>query len=278
MANFQMTFIFNAQRQGWSELFYVAKDSHGEAVATATAVGAKRKALLGSGTTLEAIRVSDVDLFNDSLVDFFLGLTPDPSTALLVRDNPSNAWLVRAQAGTQYRRSVWLRGLPDAWISFTPATFLPVIDPLLQANFNAWATKVVAEGLRMRALDKSGSTPEKGITELALDVPTGTIIVTAPNHGYVALDRVRIRKATGTNAKQVNSLWTVFATTLNTFTIHPATGKIFLGPIMYAGGGVVRKQTFIYPQLTALGLIRPAKKDTGRAFFVPRGRRRVVRT
>lgn len=278
MANIQVTYIFNAGRQGWSETWYVQRDSLSEAQLPVFDVGTARKGLLGKGATLEASRISDVDVFSDSLVDTTIGNTPASSTASLVRDNPSNAWLARVNSGTLYRRAMWLRGLPDAWVAFNSTTLLPILDPLLLSNFGLFATKVVQAGFRMRVLDKSGATPEKGITALALDIPTNRITVTVPGHGYNALDKVRIRKCSGTNAKQVNGLYTVFAPTTNTFDIFPPTGKVFLGPITYAGGGVVRKQNITYPLISSLELIRPAKRDTGRAFFVPRGRRRVVRS
>lgn len=278
MAIFQLTFIFNAGRQGWSELFYVDRETGAEASASANAVGAKRKALIGKGTILEAIRVSNVDVFSDSFVDFSVGNTPSPFTADLVRDNPSNGWLVRCEAGTLYRRSMWLRGIPDVWIRFDSTDFRPIIDPGLLSNFDSWAAKAVTEGFKMRAFDKGVANPRKQITDLLFDGANGVIRVTVPGHGYSTNDQVHISTPKGQNAKQAKGVWSVMAPTTNTFDIRPKSGTVFLGPIIYTGSGLSHRQQFIYPTLNGYYLTRPAKKDTGSAFFVPRGRRRVVRT
>src|SRR5262245_14297741 len=122
MPTYQVTFIFNSERQGWAETFYFTGSSSDAAMAAALPVGQARIKLLGNTHQLEAIRVSDVNILGDSKVDESLNnqnIITVPSGA---RDNVSSAVLGRATAEDKYRRQIWVRGMPDAYTQYDPAT------------------------------------------------------------------------------------------------------------------------------------------------------------
>lgn len=275
MPFYQLSFIFNAERQGWSETWYTEAATRGLAMQKARLVADKRLCLVGAGVKMDAVRVSNVAEFKDALIDYGVGNTPCKDTSILNRDLPSMAWLARCSAGGGPARSIWLRGIPDEWVKFKlEVGFIPEIPPLLVQSFTQWAETCVQNGFLLNALDKV-THQEKEISNLAVTLGEGKCTVTSPNHGIPNLKKVRIRNCKGTNASNANGEWITFNVTQDTFEIRSPTA--FAAAIAYIGGGLVRRQEKQFVAATEFQLVRPAQKDTGRAFFVPRGRRSVKR-
>lgn len=275
MATYKITFIFGADKQGWSELWYVDANDIQTAGLRGLEVASSRKGLLGTGSVLEAIRVSDEAIRNDSLIQLTPPVAAGPGVGNAIRDTPGNAWLCRIQAGALYRRQLWLRGIPDSWIVWDQTLRKYEIPAILQARFDAFRDALVAKTFRIRATEKSPTVnPLKPITAIAAD-PSGVWKMTSPVHGLANQDYVRISGTKGSNVKQFRGIWQIFGVTADTFFIPLVV--VPTSPVWYIGGGMVQRRTTSYKVIDGGTLLRPALRRTGRAFFVPAGRRPVKR-
>lgn len=272
MAEFKLTLIFNAERRGWTESFYMDYSSYATADVAAQALLEKRIPLLGIGAKVEAYRLSDIAVAGDALL-----YTPPVNNVInnqtqLVRDVPEVAALARIQATDNYRRQLWLRGIPDDWASWNQTVGVWNVDPDFKAKFDAFAAILTNRQFKVYAISKAPADVRSiKITNLTT-VVTATEI-SAPGHTFVVGDKVRVKGCKGVNASLVNGVWDVFAVTLDTFTVRnnipPGTAYF------YSGGGVAMRQFKKMFQIDRCTFERIAKRDTGRAFFVPRGRRKA---
>ena len=266
----KLTYFFNAQKIGWSEIWYKTVDNLDEAMASALAIAQPRANLLGKGSVIEAIKVSDETISGDSKLDATEWKQAKAGVVADLRDTPWNAWLIRAAAGTFYRRAQWFRGIPDDWLQIDATTFTQKKPPDFVAAFNSWRDQAIKQKLQLRALAKEDAVaPAKVITKL--EIEAGVWKITAPNHGFAALQPIRIKGVKGDNVDDVNGVWQIFSPTADTFLI-PETAP--LTPFLYKGGGVARKREVRYYDITEFQYLRAGKRNTGRAFFVPLGRRR----
>jgi len=295
MADFQVTFIFNAERQGWSEIFYWTGSSHTDALAAALPVGTARLALLGSTHQLEAIRISDVDILGDSLPDVSLNNQNIDTSAARAHDVPSVAVLGRASAENLYRRQIWVRGMPDKFIEFDPKTGKTLLKQTaaFTAAWDTWSSSLIQKGFELRVNNKA--TPIQVITGVLVSQGDGLTAIRCPAHGYKAGDMVRIKGCKFANPpgatldpqgkSLVNGLWQVRdivnapppAAQLNPVDWFEIPSEF--GPITpaYVSGGKAQKRVTVFKKIDSMIYLRAAKRDTGRAFFVPRGRARGKR-
>lgn len=275
MPTYKTTFIFNEGRQGWSETWYIEPAGTGagiiEARDLAITLSGLRKTMLGEGAQLEALRVSDVAIRGDSLIHSFNLTTP--ANPDLAADLPSNGMLARVEAGALYRRQMWLRGMRDDWIIRNIVTGQPIVPPALNNAFTAFNDELVARQWRLRCIDKEAPNfHESPVTAIAAAGVNTALSVT----GFAALvpgDEVRVRHFIGPDAALLNRVWKVLAADAASITIplafatltNPATDLL----------GIVASRVIVYKPVTTSGILRLAGRKTGRAFFVPRGRRRV---
>lgn len=279
VANFKATFIFNQGKSGWSEILYFTKTTIDGALTAAANVAEKRGGMMASDVVLEAVRVSDESVSGDSLVKFVNIIGPVVNKQ---EEGPGDlssvGWQARLDSGSTYRRAYWIRGMPDVWVRYT-STHQPILDPDLLSSFNAWKASVVANGGQMRVISKVGLDRQ---TQQVLYViqdgtdPTLTRVGTLANHTFAIGDRVYLArvKMVPTNIYPipfpVNGQHTVLAvaSTLS-FTLNLRWRSTWA----YQSGGTVYKVVYKYENIDSLKLERPGKRNTGRAFFVPAGRR-----
>lgn len=271
--NMRATLIFNDAKAGWSETWYKANvPSLTDGLKDAQKLAKARGALVGLQASIEAVRVSDEAENRDSLLDF----NPDhvsKEAESKSSDTPWNCFLARVSAGSRYRRSVYLRGIPDDWIqrSLVEDTQFTMVEAFVKA-WTAFGKHLVDNNWCIRALSREADTPEVKITDIrraAGDVNIWTEVV-APGLNVTAGDHITVRGAKGTLLK---GAYPVFSSNANVVTIkRPMDEKD-----NYVGGGMARKRVYALFPVTDYELIRPAKRDTGRAFFVPRGRRSARR-
>jgi uncharacterized protein with HEPN domain len=270
--NGKITYIFNAQKNGWTETWYNTAENLGQIMVNAVAVAVARANLLGLGSQIEAIRVSDDNIVNDSIVDFTAFGPTDGTVKLQPRDSPWNALLCRANSGTLYRRQLWLRGIPDAWITVDPITLTYTLSPTFLRLFNTFTGVLTKNNFQIKALAKEAVlAPVRIITQVAQDV-SQVFRITAPAHGFANTNEVRIYGVKGQNVTQVNGVWHVYDVTADTFLVPEPVG---IGQLLYKGGGKVKKRVYSYYNINSLTYLRVSKHNTGRAFFVTRGRRAV---
>lgn len=278
MAVYKWTFIFGAQKAGWSESWYIETDSLSVARDNARLCGLKRMRLLGSGARLEAVRTSDVAIPGDAQIHRFTDEEVENNTVNYgtPTDTPWNAIYCRVEAGKDYRRPFHLRGVPDNVISFSESKQSWVsTDPTFAAEFGKfvdWMRK--APSVSIRAVSKNQTVAPLLKVDLVERVDATTVrITTTQPHGLFNFDYVRIRtlKFGGVNLGGRRRVFGIVPP--NTFDIQlmvPAGT-----PQLVADKGTVRREVIAYPTITNIIVDRAAKKSTGRAFFSPVGRRRA---
>jgi len=175
-------------------------------------------------------------------------------------DFPTTALLLRVYAIPDYSASLWIRGINETLATmggvYTPSSeYVKRINELtakLANPANQWA---------IRALDKA--VPARVVVNL-----TSAGVATVPGHGYGADDRVRISRARGLT--QANRIWRV--TPLDSDNFQLQGWQIPVPAPIYLGGGMARKQVYIFPQITAAKVLRTTRHNVGRPFGLFTGR------
>lgn len=272
MPDFQCSMLFNAQKQGWSENWWLTAATHAAAQTATLALAGARQLMLAKTVTIEAVRTSDTAVLGDSLVALAPSVPVGGAAPALAKDNPGNAWLSRVNSGPQYRRQLWLRGAPDDWMVFDDVTGLAKIPDPLNKAFTAYMAVLTNKKFAIRALDKAQA--RTIIQTFTPDAPSGLIKVTAPTHGLNELDQVRIKGALGIGTKILNGVFRIQGRTADTFLI-PLPLAALAGVNYVTLSARVQKRAYLLQTVTDGVILRPGLRKTGRAFFVPRGRRRA---
>lgn len=259
--------LFQFGARGWSEIYYVEKSSHVAASNTFDTLMDSRRNLLGLGCSIIATRVSDVDIPGDSLVREVALLPPSNNP---VSDNPTNCWYTQIRSGNLYRRQLHLRGMPDDWLKMRD-TGTGILDGTLNFQYGGFRATIVANNFLMRVVLKGGvADTGSDVTGLAVNAD-GLLTITAGVLGVGPGDRVKMKGWTGPDAKELNLTFRVKSVAGNVVT----TGfKVPPGFDLNANaGGKAFPRVKGWVGITDASLMRPASKRTGRAFFVPAGRR-----
>jgi len=207
MPKFQVTFVFNQERMGWSETWYLDQSNYDLALVSATNTATRRSMLLGAGPKLEYIRVSDVLVPGDSKVT---KVGVDTVTQTDTADTPWNAIYCRFNAGPLYRRQVWLRGIPDDWIRLINGAPNQNISPAaMNSAFNTFKNYIIAQGYMLKCTKKDGiGGTDISVTGMSAD-PDGLLRFAVAGGAGNPGDTIRIRKFTGPDSKFLNKIWTV---------------------------------------------------------------------
>lgn len=266
MPIFKGTFIFNQGRNGWSEVYYVDTDGYDNAKARFARLSRSRAGLLGKGTSIDGVRVSDESVLNDAYpVDVGDVVTFDATT-----DTPWNSIYVRAQAGALYRRQFHLRGVPDSWITIDPATGKGVIPAVARQQFNLWAADCTsfAPVLQLKVMTKTNDAVKIAGNPVQDGVFTKFSVGAVP--GLDAVPYVLLRKWKGPDRKILNRRWDVVKYEAPFVTLSLPWAYL-REPTLDYNGFMLRRIPGFAP-MTDLFLVRFAAKKTGRAFFVSAGK------
>jgi len=271
MPQYKLTLVFNQGRTGWTETWYAFK-SNTEIMMTALKnVATYRQRLLGAGASIEYLRVSDVAILQDSTVQPITswGSNSAPPSA----DQPWNAVYCRCEATDMYRRQVWLRGLPDEWIDpagdnpASPAVNPPYNRPLLQ-----FQNALINNGFQLRVINKEGSAgANTAITGISAGDAGRTRLAVGTAPGAVG-DEFRVSQFTGPDKALLNGVKKIAGAGAGYVEIATPFSSL-TAPASNVGGKSKPRQ-IAYREVTSLQAIRTAKRSTGRAFFLPVGRRK----
>jgi hypothetical protein len=270
----KFTMLFNFGGSGFSETWY-----SNDAVPTPIPPNSKwdqlyasRFALCNNSVTAIGYRISDPDnpRLTQSRVNPGLASFGDPPEPV------QQAWLatVRGQANVG-RRQFWMRGIADDWIQWSAASqSFTVVGPLKVA-FDKFKALLLAGQWCIRTVQSlkaaGGGNPVNAISPNALGNAvtlsaagagidkTKPIIVSGFKKGlgylngtYAALSGYQIPG---------NDVW-IYGKSVST-----------TNATAYVGGGRVRQALYTYTPVADMNLEFPRERRTGRAFFVPRGRR-----
>jgi hypothetical protein len=296
MPVYKATYFFSCGAQGFSESWYLVQNTLQLASATANGTFLKnRSAILGNSTYIQAVRVVDVLAPGSNLLNI-LPAAPVGAPGLN-RDNASNAIQVRAFTTTDYRRIMWLRAVPDAWITInTNGQAIP--NQLAQTGVTILLNNAGVNGYGLRALSTDpGVNAPQTIYQMIVPAaaPFNIQFSTLANNGYGVGQYVRISQLKGDYLRSgppqnwnLNGIFQVTAVINNTtFAINAlATDWGYnLAPV-YFSGGIVRSRwrvdnapggPFPLPPIQDGHVIRYSRRKPGRAFFVPAGRQRAQR-
>lgn len=256
MAVYKVTMFFEMGKEGWTEQWYwpAAPDFldinnqivtgvpvFGTLVTEAVgwyAVAQARVNLLADVGVMTGLRFSNVDIPRSGFLDRSVSqIYPAQS---LSRDVRRRAVKAQAKCGEQsrYRRLVTIRGVPDTWINYS-TTGLPsygTAASLLLTRWREYGVALKGAGAAMSALAKSGTgaPPIKPITNVeAIGSPTPQIVISAPGHGLVDGDKVRIhgvKTLDSAVAPKIDGVWRI---TNYADLLHPA-GLAFTIPLPWS--------------------------------------------
>lgn len=275
MADFACTMIFGAGKQGWSETFYRNADTAEDALAVLDLLSKVRRLAVGKTALLEAFKVSNVAVRNDSLLEEKAWSMEAGNTVDTRRDVPGVSMLLRLEATALHRRMFHLRGVPDSWIRYNEDG-----SEFVHPSFTEFKTLFEAElatGWRMKVISKDpGDLAAVNVTGLEVVGVTKNFTFTVNGVAPQVGDKVRVGGLEGTNVKQFQGTYRVNARpSATTFTVAVPNydGSVF----SLDAAGTVSKVVVKYLGITDLDFIRFGTRRTGRAFFVPAGRRSARR-
>lgn len=326
MPTYKATFTFAGRDYGWTESWYLpSRATSTAALDDCGLYGIVRAGLLGSSAELKRVRVCDANFFGqadiadvDDVATFKdLGIQPsdwdDPQLANWECDYRNTAILARGMAGDDvnaglYRRSITLRGIPDAWCAFN-VIGEDQVGGGDQAALNLWNQKWAAyknllksANFCIRAIDKKQTGPDATHPSYAIPqtvagappVPGITVgadgkfqingSVGAPDisdNSQVLIKRVNklyVTYADGTRfkVKGLGGRRLVYNVTASSFQIDLKPVQLGIAPgytLSYGGGAVVLKQVFNFFPVTKVIVEGFASRKTGLPFDRSRGRR-----
>lgn len=272
MPVYKCQFFFRQLKYGWSDTFYLARDTTQSALDAAVDIAPSRIALLGGDGSeaspyLAAVRVSDVAVQRDSLIDRYNRVQGSNRIPLGPADIPSVSILLRCESGPNYRRQWYLRGQPDGLVTDN-GVYKPDALPGWLNVLRVFVNTLIARGVGIYAIAK----PPAATPILELSAVEGNVAVnTAAAHGLASNDSVRIVGAPGANTIRGN--WRVKVTLPTQFVLIGA--KVADHPIAgYLGGGTFYKRLAEIQPFSRVIAEEATKKSTGGPFDRPVGRRR----
>lgn len=285
MATYLNTLFFrNAGGYGWSESYFTSLANIDLALRELIGDVPFRRGILAKGNFLEEARVSDVTIFRDSLVQTFSeaeGVGLYGAGAAFPAPGNEQAWdrlLCRVEAGSNFRRSYDLGGVPRGVISQTGVYLGPAewLGPFgLWVGSHVGGVGVMLIGSNLAA---SESWPILGSSSPITNPRVLTIVISAAAQTQMALaqgDFVRIGRSHGLS--NYKGLWVVDTVTPGT---APATHNVtFYARRYLVGYPVVNNQmgwvykiaATLYKEVTQIRPRRGARRKTGRPFDAPAG-------
>jgi len=269
MAAHKVTFIFNQSRHGWSEVWYKDASTLRDIRVPAAQLAAARSRLLGEGSKLEAIRIATVDKPYKHILQPFKA--PESFNGSPTDQAPACVLARLHDLDLAYSRLVTLRGCPDIEITYDEAGNPEPIVGVFADRFQQFVTelKQLGFGWKARSVTGAGGTLHTvngmsldGSRRLTFDIPgfTGAVGEKFTLSGFVGdFDP----SPNGTHQIRSNAAGIVTTNTVMPIGWEPNGWTL----------GKARLVAIAYPLPETGVLLRPGKRDTGRAFFVSRGRR-----
>lgn len=280
MPTFVGTMFFREGARGFSESWYnTTFNDSAAALDGLNALADVRVKGLGKQSFLQGTRVSDIAIRGDSRVSFARRkYSVSFYQKIKNSDIASSAWYLQATVGEFSRRQVMLRGMPDDWYAVPPGLVdvSQVQPPGRLVTFVAQFRKALIDGtwgllgqdvgpgragLLVLDFDKDNVT-----NQLILKLQPGAGIPPDPGSSF----RLFLPKRFSPALPSVLFAQEVDGFNVTTFTPAP-------NGLTYTGGSLVRQINKAYLPVSDLQLVRPARRKTGRAFFVPAGRSKKAR-
>lgn len=271
MATIKCVFMFDVPKGGWSEVWYLNVSNIEAAKTPCDNLSAVRGRLLGKFATLEAVRISTVDPPRRSLirVENIEGTADGSNPA----DTPWQAVMGSVKDTTGiYQRVTMLRGIPDTFVNrrASDGRYDMEAFPVLLNRWNAYMASLRSNGFMFRARSAEGAGGiETQVTGFSI---LGGKIAFTPAAGLAVGDYVTFRDVTGLGSEVLKGKHRVRKVEAGEVTLDTTAPPAPANPVEWVPGKVRPKVTGYFPVLGG-SLQRPAHRDTGRPFFLGRGRR-----
>lgn len=264
--------IFGAQAGGWTETWYRDGSSLANVKSMTDALANTRCGLLSEGAFLEAIRVTVVESVSQShfepyAPDFTQGRRyPTP------RDSIQTTIVARIESSNGSRRMWQISGVADNLVFFDPLSGKMVFDNVFDGRFQLFLNTLKNAPYTLRVISKDPTNVGERQILSANSLGNGHFQVEVDNCPYVRGDTIRISKVNTIARPFISGTWRVNSVANNIISVDSpiATTSFSAGP-----GGVVRRQIAAFASIINGTLRAVGNRKRGRAFFVPRGRRRA---
>lgn len=273
VAKWKCTFLFNLPKAGWSESWYIEKSQIREAVTPCKNLAAIRTGGMGNFGLIEAVRISSVDPPQISVIEvlnYKAGLTGSTDFA----DTPWQGIQVKmTDPNEKYQRTQLFRGVPDWWIARRTGDgqFDLQASPSILAWKNSIVTSLRSNGFLFRARSGEGAAgltfPASNFTANGVGARITFDTAGPPAVGaFVTFKDVKDGNGV-TQLKGSHKVRSVAGQTVTLETVVPSAAN----PASWTAGTHRLKLTEYFPVHFGQ-LQRPSSRDTGRPFFLRRGR------
>lgn len=279
---------------GWSEVYYIyipgGTNPLDSALARHGLVVGFRKNAIPAGHVIESMRASDVAIFGDAKPKFAPEFNLGPGS---VADDPCNPALgyfmaVSDQSGTISETRIY-RGWYNAGLIInpdSPRSTVPI--PLIGGSLNSIATELRTErtalGVTTRYVQKSflrpespGGPPRKTGMRASLDATNHLQFITGTPlpDGWEEGMRLHVRTPRMKCVRGVSGVHYVTSITENLGVATIVTSTVYqcgLGTLAPVIASAFKHVPAFYP-IAATAIAGAGKRDTGRPFYLTRGRR-----
>ena len=282
-AALKFTFLMNsASGSGWSESYYTNSYSTLDQlnVVMPTYAGARRQ-ILAQSASIVGWRLTSTDPLaaRQSIVNTSIFTGGYPGVNATDAQAEGAAWLASLKAANGAgHRQLWMRGLPLYWTRKNPTFQLPTPDPTFFIAWTNWLLFIKSNNFCIRIITSLKATPAINKTPISVLAPgagTGLATLTPVTIGNldssmpitVSGFRAPLSYLNGTYLPNVS-----YTPGVNTITLtHKpcSTGQA----TAYNGGAWARTTVYTYTNIATGLLIDSRWRETGRDFFVRRGRR-----
>jgi len=274
-------FISTAQAgnaAGWSETFYVVTDQVVQAEAKVNSYLSARNRLLAGDVSIQAFRISDDAVQGDSELEVpnriaTQKLGGDESTC----DYTFAAYLMRLQAGLNYRRPLYLRGFPDE-VTRPGGNVGVAIQQQFDRNMVLFVAALQNNGFYIKVISKEPAQSRVNILALSRSAPGVEQIqiqTSAPIPGAAVNGLIKIYGAAGVpgtgsfSGSELRGTQLVTAIAGNTYTLA-FTATDFTG---WNRKGTAKALVYVFKEITKAVPLRFTHRPSGRPFGAPVGRR-----
>lgn len=255
MARFKATMFFEQGATGWSESFYKDASSEVAIHADARDLASIR---MGCGNAIlfcTFIRVEDIAAPGTASLKE-VNLRPKN---LFPADTPWQSLLIRILATDGSRRMFLMRGMPD--IMIFNGEFAPTAE--YTAKLNLFLNALAVLSWRLKVVKKSN------LLLNVASVSTAGLMETVTPHSLTINSVVRFHRTYDTDGHLVSGDYRVSAVPTTT-----TANLVNWSNVRSVTTGKVRKFEEDYPAISGAEIRRAAKRNTGRPFGLPLGRRR----
>lgn len=272
MPLFRVTYFFSGGKYGWSESYYRTADSFDLVVPVAQTLGERRRGVLTSQFTLEAYRISQEGVFRDAkvfLVNPGAGVGLYSSTALTAGE-AFLALLCRFEATQLHRRQLYMRGIPtDVVDPYGVYQQVPLFNNAIVSFFDLlrnspWQLRIpdpVQTPVNITALAVRPADPR--FLDLTID----------PAIGGAAVGQVY--KVLGVSSPRgASKLWRLSSVGGGGTLFGLGPNRFPLVGVWSGAGTVTGSYLYVGANITGTDVVRGVRRDTGRPFGSPVGRRK----